>query len=488
VLRLTFKSAGLVLLAYFLLFHGLADVGLLGPDEPRYASIGREMELTADWVTPRLWGDAWFEKPALLYWMTAAGFWAGLGDDLAPRLPVAVFSLLFLIFFQRFLARQLGSREAWYATAILATSAGWIAFSRLCATDLPLSASFGASLILLMGWIERGDRRLLLPAGVCLGIAILAKGLVPVVLAAPLVWYGRRRIKDLIAYGGFAALTAAPWYVLCALENGRPFLEEFFWRHQFARFYTSELQHVQPFWFYLPVLAAGLVPWAPALVLLARRHLWREPKTQYLLVTALFGLVFFSASTNKLPGYLLPLFPLLAVGMGTGLARAGRAGAVLAGSAALLGVIPVAAAVLPVALRQGLSRAGWAGIDWPVLGLVAPVVLAAFLLDRRQQRSAAVTLVATGAAAGVLYLVVVAFPVLDESVSARGLWREIEPNSDRVCVEPIHRTVRYGLNFYSMEPLPACADKDRPIHVKQKPGGPVYLEMRSGPATSFPLP
>ena len=57
-----------------LYFYGLTTTGLLGPDEPRYAAIGREMAISGDWVTPRLWGQPWFEKPALLYWMTAIGF------------------------------------------------------------------------------------------------------------------------------------------------------------------------------------------------------------------------------------------------------------------------------------------------------------------------------------------------------------------------------------------------------------------------------
>ena len=62
---------------------GLGSLPLVGPDEPRYAAIGREMARSRDWVTPRLWGEAWFEKPALLYWMTGAGFRLGLGDELA---------------------------------------------------------------------------------------------------------------------------------------------------------------------------------------------------------------------------------------------------------------------------------------------------------------------------------------------------------------------------------------------------------------------
>jgi len=92
---LLFASAAAL---FFLYFFGLTRAGLLGPDEPRYAAIGAAMAHSGDWVTPRLWGIPWFEKPALLYWMTATAFKAGLDEDLAPRLPVAILSAGFLIF------------------------------------------------------------------------------------------------------------------------------------------------------------------------------------------------------------------------------------------------------------------------------------------------------------------------------------------------------------------------------------------------------
>src|SRR5215468_9824475 len=85
--------------AFFLYFFVLTRTGLLGPDEPRYASIAREMAHTGDWITPRLWGQPWFEKPVLLYWMTGAAFRLGVNEDLAPRLPIALTSVAFLVFF-----------------------------------------------------------------------------------------------------------------------------------------------------------------------------------------------------------------------------------------------------------------------------------------------------------------------------------------------------------------------------------------------------
>ena len=86
-------------LLYIVYFFGLTATGVLGPDEPRYAAIGRTMAQAGDWVTPRLWGTPWFEKPPLLYWMTGVATRLGLGMELAPRLPVALTSVVFLVFF-----------------------------------------------------------------------------------------------------------------------------------------------------------------------------------------------------------------------------------------------------------------------------------------------------------------------------------------------------------------------------------------------------
>src|SRR6476646_4243095 len=86
-------------LVWLIYFQSLGAIGLLGPDEPRYASIGREMARSGDWITPRLWGDPWFEKPALLYWLQGAAFRLGVPADLAPRLPIALLAVAFLVFY-----------------------------------------------------------------------------------------------------------------------------------------------------------------------------------------------------------------------------------------------------------------------------------------------------------------------------------------------------------------------------------------------------
>src|SRR5215469_16762269 len=170
------------LLIYFLYFFHLTAAGMLGPDEPRYAAIGRAMARSGDWITPRLWGEAWFEKPALLYWMTGAAFRVGLGPELAPRLPVALLSVAFLVFYWFVIRREFGCHAAGMASLILGTTVAWIGFSQVGVTDLPLTATFSAAMLLAMPWVVKRERRWLPAVSALLGLAVLAKGLLPLAL------------------------------------------------------------------------------------------------------------------------------------------------------------------------------------------------------------------------------------------------------------------------------------------------------------------
>ena len=469
------KWALVALAFYFLLFFGLSGMGLVGPDEPRYASIAREMAHSGDWISPRLWGSEWFEKPALLYWMIGAAFRCGLGEDVAPRIPVELASLAFLIFCYRVLGREFGAAAAAYSSIILATSAGWLAYSQIGATDLPMSAAFAAAMLLALGWIQRGDRRGLLAVGVLMGVAVLAKGLVPLLLAAPLAWMGRRRWRDLLWPVLAGLLVAAPWYATVTWRHGWLFLNDFFGRHHFQRFAADALMHRQPFWFYLPVLLAGFFPWTPLVVSLFQRRLFDDRRARFLFAWLLFGLVFFSISTNKLPGYLLPLLPALAALCGLALAQRKNARWYLAAVAALLGVLPVVARLLPEALAVGLSRAGGLQISaWVGVGACALAALC-WWLENGGHREVALGVIGCVLTAGVVAMKINTYPAIDRAASARPLWREIEPRRAEVCVERMHRNWRYGLNYYSVTPLADCAVSPQPLRVEQEPGNPPRL-------------
>jgi 4-amino-4-deoxy-L-arabinose transferase-like glycosyltransferase len=452
--RWTIVIVSLVAL-FCLYFFGLTRAGLLGPDEPRYAAIGRAMAETGDLVTPRLWGKPWFEKPPLLYWTTAAAFKAGLDQDLAPRLPVALISVAFSIYFFITLRREFGDRAAFYATTILATSAGWLAYSHVAVTDLPMSATFSAAMLIVLS--GRHDRRSSISAGLLLGLAILAKGLVPLALFLPAVWFMRRRIRDLFLTLAAATAIAAPWYALVTWRNGMPFLEEFFGRHHFARFASATLGHGRPFWFYLPVLLAGLFPWTPLLALLFQKRIYKDRRAVFLLAWIAWGFTFFSVFLNKLPGYLLPLLPAVAALLGILIAdargRSAKMVALIAASAALLWCIPAIQDLLPQALLYGVSRARiQLPLVWtlPALGFIAMCVL----LDRAGHRATSVALIGLVMTLSVVWLVRQVYPALDQVYSARGFW--MSHAGSITCVSKERRSLRYGLEYYLGRDLRDC--------------------------------
>lgn len=457
---------------------GLGDVGLLGPDETRYASIGREMASSGDWISPRLWGAPWYEKPPLIYWMTAAGFLAGLGPDLAPRVPVAIASLLFLAWMFLVLRRLEGEAVAWISTVILATSAGWVTYSQIGVTDLPLSVTFAVALLLGLLWLESNSRVTLAWAGFFFGLAVLAKGLVPLVLVTPFLWFARQRWKELLIPAAVAAAVALPWNLLMLSRHGWPFVDELYVRHHFARITSDSLMHQQPFWFYVPVVIGALFPW-PAVFATLRPSCFTSPRLRIFAATFGFGFVFFSAATNKLPGYVLPLMPALCIVLAAGVANAARACRPLALSALLVGLCPVIAAILPNALLVGLRRTPMGEAPWEFLALMLPPAAVVYLLDIKGKRLAACTTVGVLAAAGFLFIKLSAGPALDEVVSARGLWRRVRPVAAETCVQSLNRNWRYGLNYYSVTPLPDCDASHARYVIRQGAGEMPRRELRA---------
>jgi 4-amino-4-deoxy-L-arabinose transferase-like glycosyltransferase len=434
----------------------LGAVGFLGPDEPRYASIGREMARSGDWVTPRLDGQPWFEKPPLLYWATAAGYRLHLSDEWAARLPVVLASITFLWFFHATLAREFSERVATAATVILGTSAGWVAYSFAALTDLLMSAALAAAMLIALfdtrppplrarsGWL----------AGALLGVSILAKGFVPLVLFAPLVLITRG--KRLATVAG-AVIVSAPWFALCYARNGSAFWNDFFWMQHVERFFSPTLDHVQPFWYYVPVLLAGLFPWTPLAGLLARRKTYGDVRVRLLAAWVVYGLIFFSASRNKLPGYLLPLMPALAVVLAIALDSCLRMEWWVAACAALLIALPTVARVLPAALLSGIRKTDLSFASFAPAGLVfLPVAAVVWWLAYKEKHGLALAATALAAGLGIVYLKNSTFPVLDQSVSVRDFWRTNHNALAGACLDNVNRPWQYGLNYYAGSALPDC--------------------------------
>ena len=332
----------IALTLYICYFSNLNAVGFVGPDEPRYAWIARDMAETGDWVTPRLYGRPWFEKPPLLYWGGAIFFRLIPNQpEIAARLPSAICALLATLALAWLAWRVYGRERARWLLLLLPTSVGMIGFSHACATDMPFAGTLTAALAcaaVILGLVPADDSRPILPRtpwlalllfGFFLGLAVLGKGPAALILTGGAVFFWAlvtKRWRDSVrllhpASIAVFLLTALPWYLLCARRNP-DFFRVFIVEHNFRRFLTPEFQHTQPFWFYLPVLAVALAPWVavgvvggvkPSLRLLRGRA--ASPLTVLLFSWTTFCFFFFSLSKSKLPGYILPAVPAAVLAM-----------------------------------------------------------------------------------------------------------------------------------------------------------------------------
>ena len=470
----------LIALFVILFFVNLGRTGFLGPDEPRYASIGRDMARTWDWVTPRLNGEPWFEKPPLTYWLTATGTLAHLPDEWAARVPQALLSLAFFIFYFHILRVEFSIVIAIVATGILATSIGWLAFSFVAVTDLPMAATLNFAVLSAVfpqydprSKVDLWFRSLL--AGGMLGVSILGKGFVPVVLFAPLFLVARERFA---IFAG-AVIVGAPWYTFCYLRSGDAFWNEFFWKHHVSRFLSPSLEHVQPFWYYVPVLMAGFFPWTPLLGLLGQQYLFADRRLKILGWWILWGFVFFSASRNKLPGYILPLLPALVILITIAFSRSPKAFYWLAGCIWMAAWLPTAASILPGALIMGFTRAvtDYSPIGMMIIFLVTIVIVlaAAYFLSKRIDGFRAAPLLALAVAATIGVLLTTTAPVLDQYVSARAFYKSAPAAITNGCLSHVSRSLEYGLNYYVRHALPQCRETE--------PANRAIIQMEDGKLT-----
>jgi 4-amino-4-deoxy-L-arabinose transferase-like glycosyltransferase len=339
--RVSNRSLPVLLLAFALVWFGTLDYRkLIKPDEGRYAEIAREMAASGDWVTPRLNGIKYFEKPPLQYWATAAAFKAFGENEWTARLWCALTGFLGVLVVS-FTGRRLFGRTAGVlAAAALGSSLFYLALGHLNTLDMGVSFFLTCALCAFLSAQSSpagsaAERRWMLVAWLAMAGAVLSKGLVGLVFpAATLVLYSIvkrdtaewRRLH--IGSGVLLfALAAAPWFIAVSLAN--PEFPRFFFIHEhFERFLTTTHRRYQPWWYFGPVLALGLLPWTSiAMATLVRN--WRSggagcDSRLFLALWAILIFVFFSASGSKLPSYVLPILPALALLCGDYCARAGR--------------------------------------------------------------------------------------------------------------------------------------------------------------------
>jgi 4-amino-4-deoxy-L-arabinose transferase-like glycosyltransferase len=349
----------LVFATLVLWFVSIEHRKLVNPDEGRYAEIPREMLASGDWLTPRLNNIKYFEKPPLQYWVTAAIYRVFGFDEWTARLWPSVTGLLGILLTGFAGWRLFGKETGVAASLILLSSVYYVIFANVLTLDMGFT--FFLSLVLvgyLMAQRDALQPRVrtawMLAAWAAMGLAVLSKGLAGAVLPAlALITYtamqrdrsGWRNLRMAVGVP-LMLLIAAPWFVSVSMAN--PEFFQFFFIHEHLQRFTGTMHHRSgPWWYFIPVLVVALFPW---LVLLAEAALraWRHESARgafsprrFLLAWAVSQLVFFSLSGSKLPAYVLPILPALALLIATRIVE--------------LDGVQIAKRVTPLALLAGLA-------------------------------------------------------------------------------------------------------------------------------------
>ena len=457
----------------FLFFFGLAYFGLVGADEPRYAQVAREMWARHDWITPTLGGRPWLEKPPLYYWQAMLAYSIFGVSDWAARLPSAVDATLMVAAIYLFLKRF---RPGFQLDGALmtASAAGVVGFARAASTDMPLAAMFTIALLAWYGWYESESHRYLAAFYFFLGLGTLAKGPVALLLAAMIVMLfaaaksDSRLLWRTIWVPGILLFLVVmlPWYIAVQVRNPE-FFRVFILQHNFARLGTNLYHHPEPFWYYVPVAALGLIPWT---VFMAAswaetiRVWWAERQEMlgsedalnaFLVIWLAVPVVFFSVSQSKLPGYIVPALPagtlLLAEYVRRRVTDDENPGIILIVLHSIVAASPIVPALMIqyVVLQHRIpwSKAAAISIAFAAVLAIGMTVTLRAQFGLRMLRF--VTLVPVVlAVAAILRL---GSPALDSTLSARPLASEISHLENKplpLAVAHVSRETEYGLAFY----------------------------------------
>lgn len=483
---MTAEVAVLLVFTSFLLLYGLVPVfggavlGLVGADEPRYAQVAREMLVRHDYVTPILYGKPWLEKPALYYWRAMFSFREFGVHDWSARLPSAsfAFALVLLIYLHMRRFRPGGQLDA---ALITASCAGVLSFARGASTDMQMAAPFCIGMLGWYAWYETDRKFWLFDIYFFVGAATLAKGPVAPGLAFCIIflfaalrreWSLLRRtfwLPGAILY----LVMVLPWFI--AVQHRNPeFLRVFFLQHNLERFATDRYHHEQHLWYYLVIVLLALLPWTVVAmsalgnairssidewkVRRAPGHYLGNPRAgdafpEFLVLWALFPVVFFTFSESKLPGYILPAIPPITILTGDYLNRVRKRGLhpwLLVAHAVVVGLLVAIGMALPYILlphhhppARVIAAALMIGASF---ALALLVVVARFGVARLRIATLVPVVAVLAFLMGPRY-----GPVLDQMYSSRTLAKEIANVQNApplVCVYETRRDVQYGLAFY----------------------------------------
>jgi 4-amino-4-deoxy-L-arabinose transferase-like glycosyltransferase len=486
----------LALTAALLLFR-LGSVPLIGPDEPRYARVAVEMHRAGSYLVPTLQGQPWLEKPPLYYWLAGLAFRILGETETAARLPSVLAALLLVASVVFFGVRLYGEEAGLHAGFVAATMPLVFAYGRAAAMDMLLAATVTCAVGLMALRLLGLAGRLAVPAAWgFMALATLAKGplgfLLPGLIVGGYIVAARqwRLAREALSPAGIALflLVAAPWYLLMWRHEGQAFVDVFLLNHNLQRFTSAIHRHPGPIFYYVPVLLVGVFPWT-GLTLAGLGPSRRAPADLFLVLWIALPFLFFSIAGSKLPGYILPCLPPLA--LLTGRAAHEMALGRLRGP---FGAGPRAAAMVTLLLACVLAAAplylrGAGEPDWRLaIPFSAWCLLVGLGVRLRAARdgSAALGLLRVGAAGMLVLLAWAAPPILARRESGRSLFART--NGHDVLVWGAWRTAWMAGYFYNDgqvreiagEGEVVAAAANGPIFVLAGPGERRRLEAAPG--------
>jgi 4-amino-4-deoxy-L-arabinose transferase-like glycosyltransferase len=454
---ITALFAGAVVLA----FNFSLGLGALAePDEARYAEIAREILVRHDWVTPTLNYVKYFEKPPLVYWLTAITFRAFGTHDWVARLVPVLAAMGTLALTWTLGRRAYNSWVGTVGTGVLATSPLFFAMGQTLTLDMPLTLWLTAALVCF--WLGYHNvmrqRGLYCAMYVCVALGMLTKGPVAVVLTGGVImgflvvmrdWRTVMRLLDPVGITLFA-LVALPWFIAVSVRN--PEFVHFFIVDQHLKRFLSPNEHRQPIWFFLPFVVASLIPWDLALALVPKP--WRlvprprqwSPITWFCALWAGIIVVFFSLSASKLVTYILPALPPLALLTARAMQK------VLASETPIGRRLAMFFTILGWGMLAGGGAAGLLHLD-PIVPRILPslcvgglvmVVTGAVMRRANQPRTALAV-----AACGWLLLLSTAIASRDVTTSYRRLGGVIDASAGAADRVVIYRHYVQGIPFYA---------------------------------------
>lgn len=348
-LQEVFYPCLLFLICILFLFLNLGSYPLIDVDETRYIQISKEMFNSGNYITPFLNFEPFLEKPPLFFWANCASF--GIFDNysiLTARFANSMFAM-FSVFFVYFLAKKMLNKDfALISSLILLSSCWFLIFAHIAILDMAFMAMTTASIgsALYVFYIKKENQKFALWSfWAFIGLATLAKGLIGIIIpicTVLLIFAIKHKLKLFFAPKNFIVgliiflLIALPWHVLAYLENGQTWLNEYFLKHHFARFANSGmgLNRKQPFLFYVPIILLGIFPWTLQAIaaigkiiktiysrfkeskifeLVIRTDTYQEKILLFASIWAGFIFLLFSIASTKLPTYILPLVPPMAL-------------------------------------------------------------------------------------------------------------------------------------------------------------------------------